>query len=125
MDKIWVKNYMPGVPAEIDLKKYNSLVAIFEEAVSKYSDRIAYVNMGREMSFKELDQLSHNFGAYLQHDLKLPKGARIAIMLPNVLQYPVCLFGALRAGYVVVNCNPLYTPRELEFQLKALALKPL
>lgn len=118
MERIWVKNYMPGVPAEIDLKKYNSLVAIFEEAVKNYADRIAYVNMGREMSFQELDQLSHNFGAYLQHELKLPKGARVAIMMPNVLQYPVCLFGALRAGYIVVNCNPLYTARELEFQLK-------
>lgn len=118
MERVWVKNYMPGVPSEIELNNYHSLVGIFEEAVSQYSDRIAYVNMGREMSFQELDRLSSHFGSYLQNELKLPKGSRIAIMLPNVLQYPVCLFGALRAGYVVVNCNPLYTARELEFQLK-------
>jgi long-chain acyl-CoA synthetase len=118
MNKIWMKNYMPGVPAEIDLTKYNSIAEIFDEAVAKYSSRVAYVNMGRLMTYKELDKLASQFGAYLQNELKLPKGARVAIMMPNVLQYPVCLFGALKAGYVVVNCNPLYTARELAFQLK-------
>jgi len=118
MDRIWLQSYQKGVPAEIDLSEFQSLGEMFGKSVAQYRDRVAYINMGVELTYGELDTLSRNFAAYLQSVLKLPKGARIAIMMPNVLQYPVCMFGALRTGYVVVNCNPLYTPRELEHQLK-------
>ena len=118
MEKIWLKSYMPGVPAQIDVDEFDSLGALFEQSVRKFPRRTAYINMGRALSYAELDQQSRHFAAYLQSVLKLPRGARVALMMPNLLQYPVCLFGALRAGYVVVNCNPLYTPRELEHQLK-------
>ena len=118
MDKIWLKNYQQGVPAEIDLSEFQSLGEMFEKSVAQYRDRIAYINMGVELTYGEVDKLSRDFAAYLQSVLKLPQGSRIAIMMPNVLQYPICMFGALRAGYTVVNVNPLYTPRELEHQLK-------
>lgn len=118
MDKIWLQSYEKGVPAEVDLSEFQSLGEMFEASVEKYRARVAYINMGAELRYGKLDELARQFAAYLQSVLKLPKGARVAIMLPNVLQYPVCLFGALRAGYTVVNCNPLYTPRELEHQLK-------
>ena len=118
MDKIWLKSYQEGVPAEVELGEFQSLGAMFENSVSLYRDRIAYINMGAEITYGKLDKLSRDFAAYLQASLKLPKGARIAIMMPNTLQYPICMLGALRAGYTVVNCNPLYTPRELEHQLK-------
>ncbi len=118
MEKVWLKSYMPGVPAQIDVDEFDSLVALFEQSVGKFASRTAYLNMGRALSYGELDRLSRDFAAYLQSVLKLPRGARVALMMPNLLQYPICLFGALRAGYVVVNCNPLYTPRELEHQLK-------
>lgn len=118
MDKIWLQSYEVGVPAEIDAAEFQSLGAMFENSVKKFHNRVAYINMGVELRYDTLDTMSRDFAAYLQSVLKLPKGARIAIMLPNLLQYPVCLFGALRAGYVVVNCNPLYTPRELQHQLK-------
>jgi long-chain acyl-CoA synthetase len=118
MDKIWLQSYQEGVPAEIDLNEYQSLGEMFEKSVVKYRDRVAYINMGVELTYDEVDKLSRDFAAYLQSVLKLPQGSRIAIMMPNVLQYPVCMFGALRAGYTVVNVNPLYTPRELEHQLK-------
>lgn len=117
MDKVWLESYMPGVPAEIDIGEFKSLGDLFEKSVSAFATRPAYINMGKAISYAELDRLSHQFAAYCQTILKLPKGARIALMMPNLLQYPVCLFGALRAGYTVVNCNPLYTPRELEHQL--------
>ena len=117
MDKIWLKSYQEGVPAEVDLSEFQSLGELFEKSVAQYRDKVAYICMGAQITYGELDTLSRNFAAYLQSELKLPAGTRIALMMPNVLQYPICMLGALRAGYVVVNCNPLYTPRELEHQL--------
>ncbi len=117
MEKIWLKSYPPGVPAEIDYGDYKSVGDLFEKCVKQYAERPAFHCMGKTISFAELDRLSAAFGAWLQSK-GLPKGARVALMMPNVLQYPVCLYGTLRAGYTVVNVNPLYTPRELEHQLK-------
>lgn len=116
MDKRWFEQYQNGVPHEIDPSQYSSLVALFQESCANYSKKIAYSNMGTEISYAELDELSRNFAAYLQQ-LNLEKGARIAIMMPNVLQYPVALFGILRAGYIVVNTNPLYTSDEVVHQM--------
>ena len=117
MQKIWLDSYPPGVPAEIDAHRYRSLVGMLEESCSRFHEKPAFSNMGASLRYGELDRLSRNFAAYLQHDVGLGKGDRVAIMLPNVLQYPVVLFGALRAGMVVVNVNPLYTASELEQQL--------
>ncbi len=117
MEKIWLKSYPPGVPAEIDYNDYKSVGDLFEKCVKQYADRPAFHCMGKTISFAELDRFSAAFGAWAQSK-GLAKGARIALMMPNVLQYPVCLYGTLRAGYTVVNVNPLYTPRELEHQLK-------
>ena len=117
MEKVWLKSYPPGVPAEIDLKQYKSLGDLFEQSCEMFRDRPAYYNLGKTISFGELERMSRAFGAWLQSK-GLPKGARIAIMMPNCLQFPICAFGALRAGYIVTNVNPLYTPRELELQLK-------
>ncbi len=116
MEKIWLKSYPAGVPAEISVDQYASLREVLEESCAKFGSRPAYSCMGRTITFTELDQLSTAFGAFLQ-GRGLVKGARVALMMPNVLQYPVCLFGILRAGCTVVNVNPLYTPRELEHQL--------
>ncbi len=118
MEKFWLQRYPPGVPAEINPDHYPSLVAMFEEAVAHFTDQPAYINMGQILTFRELERQSRAFAAYLQQTLRLEKGDRVALMLPNLLQYPVALFGVLRAGLVVVNVNPLYTPRELEHQLK-------
>ena len=118
MDRIWLQSYQEGVPAEVDLGEFQSIGAMLENSVALYRDRVAFINMRAELTYGELDALSRDFAAYLQTVLKLQKGDRVAIMLPNVLQYPVCMLGALRTGCVVVNCNPLYTPRELEHQLK-------
>jgi len=118
MEKIWLKSYPDGIPAEVDLNTYQSLADLFEQGVARYRDKIAYTCMGVDLTYGDIDRLSRDFAAWLQSVLKLPKGARIALMMPNTLQYPVCMFGVLRAGYVAVNCNPLYTPRELEHQLK-------
>ncbi|MBC9072223.1 long-chain-fatty-acid--CoA ligase FadD [Thauera sp. CAU 1555] len=118
MDKIWLKSYPPGVPAEIDHHQFASLADLFEQSVRKYGNRTAYINMGKSITYEELDRLSARFAAYLQGELKLPRGARVALMMPNLLQYPVAMFGSLRGGYTVVNVNPLYTARELEHQLK-------
>ncbi len=112
----WFKSYPAGVPREVRLYEYNSVMEIFEESCKKYSGRVAYENMGGRLTFGQLDELSRNFAAYLQSDLKLKKGERIAIQMPNLLQFPVAFFGALRAGLIVVNTNPLYTPREMEHQ---------
>jgi hypothetical protein len=117
MDRIWLKDYPPGVPAEIDMSRYASLVAIIDESCAKYREHEAFVCMDKAISYGELDELSCAFGAWLQSK-GLVKGARVAIMMPNVLQYPVAIVGILRAGYAVVNTNPLYTARELESQLK-------
>ncbi len=117
MEDIWSKNYPPGIPAQIDLNQAASVVALFEDSCRRYADRTAFISMGAKLSYRELDRHSRNFAAWLQA-AGLSKGARVALMMPNVMQYPICLFGALRAGCVVVNFNPLYTPRELEYQLQ-------
>jgi long-chain acyl-CoA synthetase len=116
-DRFWVKNYPPGVPAEIDPKQYESLVQLLDEAFKKYGSQPAYSCMGATLSYRDLDTNSAAIGAWLQGK-GLGKGKRVAIMMPNILQYPVVLAGVLRAGCTVVNVNPLYTPRELEHQLK-------
>ncbi|NMP31337.1 long-chain-fatty-acid--CoA ligase FadD [Thalassotalea sp. M1531] len=119
MEKIWLeKSYPPGVPHEIDPDRYSSIVEMFDKYVGLYADRAAFINMGAEISYRELEAQVTMFAAYLQKDLGLEKGDRFAIMVPNTLQYPIALFGALKAGLTVVNVNPLYTARELEHQLK-------
>lgn len=116
MEKIWLQHYDPRIEPEIDPDAYTSLVDVFEQSVEKYRDRTAYINMGHSMTFGELDDLSRQFAAYLQNS-GLQRGDSVAVMMPNLLQYPVAIFGILRAGMVVVNVNPLYTPRELQHQL--------
>ncbi len=119
MEKIWLeKSYPPGVPYEIDPDKYASIVDMFHKYTKIYGERSAFINMGAEISYSELAQQATAFAAYLQRDLGLVKGDKFAIMVPNCLQYPIALFGALLAGLTVVNVNPLYTARELEHQLK-------
>jgi len=118
MDKPWLKSYPKHVPAEIDVNAYSSLKDILERSCQRFADRAAYSNLGVAFSYRDLDRLSHEFGAFLQNLPGLGKGERVALMMPNVLQYPVALFGVLRAGMTVVNVNPLYTARELEHQLK-------
>ncbi len=119
MEKIWLKkSYPPGIPFEINADKYASLVDMFNKYVEAYASRTAYINMGAELSYQELEQQAKSFAAYLQQGLGLQKGDKFAIMTPNTLQYPIALFGALLAGLTVVNVNPLYTARELEHQLK-------
>jgi long-chain acyl-CoA synthetase len=117
MDKIWLKSYPPGVPAEIDPDQYRSLVHLLDESFQKYADRNAFVCMDKFLTYGELDAYSKRMAAWLQ-SRGMAKGARVAVMMPNVLQYPVALAAILRAGYTVVNVNPLYTPRELEHQIK-------
>ncbi|CDH01019.1 long-chain-fatty-acid--CoA ligase FadD [Xenorhabdus bovienii] len=117
MEKVWLKYYPADVPAEIDPDRYLSLIEMFENAVARYADQVAFINMGEVITFRKLEERSRAFAAYLQNGLGLKKGDRVALMMPNLLQYPVALFGVLRAGMVVVNVNPLYTPRELEHQL--------
>ncbi|WP_298441603.1 long-chain-fatty-acid--CoA ligase FadD [uncultured Ferrimonas sp.] len=118
MDFPWLKSYPADVPSEINPNQFNSLVDLLEQCVAEYGDKPAFSNMDQVLSYRELDQQSTAFAAYLQHQLGLKKGDRVALMMPNLLQYPVALFGTLRAGLVVVNVNPLYTARELEHQLK-------
>ncbi|MBR0756296.1 long-chain fatty acid--CoA ligase [Bradyrhizobium jicamae] len=117
MERIWLKHYPAGVPADIDVTQYASLVALLEESFTKYADRKAFICMDKSITYRELDEMSKALAAYLQSK-GLSKGARVALMMPNVLQYPVATAAVLRAGYAVVNVNPLYTPRELEHQLK-------
>jgi long-chain acyl-CoA synthetase len=116
MDKFWLKSYQEGVPAEIDWTQYRSLTHLLEEAFRKYADRTAYVCMDKSITYAQVDRMSQQMGAWLQ-SRGLKPGARVAIMMPNVLQYPVALAAVLRAGYTIVNVNPLYTPRELQHQL--------
>ncbi len=116
MEKIWLKHYPKGVPAEIDINEYKSVRDVFEESATKFATRPAFTCMGKSITFADLDRLSAAFGVYLQAN-GCKKGTRVALMMPNILQYPVCLFGTLRAGCTVVNVNPLYTARELEHQL--------
>ncbi len=117
MEKVWLKSYPEGVPEFIDTSEYKSLADLFDKSIAAFKDRPAYTNLGRSISFAELDDLSRDFGAYLTNQAGLKKGDRIAIMMPNLIQYPIVLFAALRAGLIVVNTNPLYTDRELEHQL--------
>jgi long-chain acyl-CoA synthetase len=117
MERIWLKSYPEGVPAEIDLSALGSLGDFIKMSFEKFRDRTAFMSMGKAMSYGELDLKSRAFASYLETVARLPRGARVALMMPNVLQYPIAAFGALRAGYVVVNCNPLYSPRELRHQL--------
>src|ERR1043165_8783122 len=117
MERIWLKQYPAGVPADIDVTQYSSLVELLEESFQKFSDRKAFICMDKSISYGELDELSTALAAYLQSK-GLQKGARVALMMPNVLQYPIATAAVLRAGFAVVNVNPLYTPRELEHQLK-------
>ena len=117
MERIWLKSYPPGVPADIDPSEFRSLVELFDTSIRKYADRPAYHSMGKAITFGDLEKQSRHFAAWLQGK-GLAKGARVAIMMPNCLQYPVAMFGTLRAGCTVVNVNPLYTARELEHQLK-------
>ncbi len=112
----WFKSYPEGVAHEINPDQFQSLLDLFEESVDKYDELIAYENMGKEMTFRELDKLTRDFAAFLQSKIKLKKGDRIAIQMPNLLQAPIALFGALRAGLIVVNTNPLYTAREMQHQ---------
>jgi len=117
MDKIWLKSYAPGVPAEINPDAYESLAEIFSDSCQRFKDNPAFYSMGKTLTYAEMDAYATDFAAYLQNDLRLTKGDRIAIMLPNILQYPVVMFGAFKAGLVVVNVNPLYTADELAHQL--------
>lgn len=117
MKKIWIDRYPSDVPAEIDPDAYSSLNALFEQAVTRHADKRAFINMGDSLTFAQLDACSRAFAAWLQQHPALSKGDRVALMMPNLLQYPIALFGILRAGMVVVNVNPLYTPRELKHQL--------
>jgi long-chain acyl-CoA synthetase len=117
MERIWLKQYPAGVPADIDVTHYASLVELLEESFAKFADRKAFICMDKSISYRDLDEMSRALGAYLQGK-GLKQGARVALMMPNVLQYPIATAAVLRAGYAVVNVNPLYTPRELEHQLK-------
>jgi long-chain acyl-CoA synthetase len=117
MERPWIKSYPPGVAADVDLGDYASIRDILESSCARYGDLPAFTCMGAAISYRELDRLSSEFGSWLQNVAGLGKGARVALMMPNLLQYPVAIFGVLRAGLIGVNCNPLYTPRELEHQL--------
>lgn len=118
MEKIWLNQYPENVPAEIDPDVFPSLVDIFNQSIEKYADKTAFINMGKSITYRELDKAAEAFAAYLQQELGIQKGDAVALMMPNLLQYPVALLGVHRAGGIVVNVNPLYTPRELEHQLK-------
>lgn len=117
MDRVWLNSYPEGVPAQINPDHYSSLLDIFNQSIEKFADQVAFINMGKHITYRELDQKSRAFAAYLQGTLGLKKGDAVAIMMPNLLQYPVAIVGVLRAGCSVVNVNPLYTPRELQHQL--------
>jgi long-chain acyl-CoA synthetase len=116
-ERPWLDNYPKGVPHEIDVDEFSSIPAVLESACKRFSDRPAFENMGRTFTYGEIDELSRQFASYLINELKLKKGDRVALMLPNVLQYPIAIFGVLRAGLTVVNTNPMYTARELRHQL--------
>ena len=116
-DRIWLKEYPKGVAADVDVQAYASLADLVEKSCARFHDAPAFENLGTTLSYDDLDRLSQDFAAYLQHVLGLNRGDRVALMMPNLLQYPVAIFGILRAGMVAVNVNPLYTPRELEHQL--------
>ncbi|MGA0560124.1 AMP-binding protein [Larkinella sp. VNQ87] len=121
----WLKHYPEGIPTDIDPDSYTSLLELIDEGCHKYADRAAYANMDKQLTFREIDKLSRDFASYLLNDLNLQKGDRVAVQMPNLLQYPVAIFGILRAGLVVVNTNPLYTPREMQHQFKDSGAKAL
>lgn len=118
MSKIWHTHYDAGVPSEINTDEYSSINDVLESGFSKFKNNPAFHNMGTTLTYNDIDLLSRKFASFLQNDLKLKKGDRVALMMPNILQYPIALFGILRAGMIAVNVNPLYTARELEHQLK-------
>ena len=118
MEKIWLANYPRGVPEHVEVTAYPSLCDVLERSVATYGARAAYTNMGASIDYLSLERLSRDFAAFLQSELRLQPGTRVALMMPNILQYPLALFGILRAGCTAVNCNPLYTPRELKYQLQ-------
>lgn len=115
-NRIWTKHYWPGMQKEVDFGSYKNVMSVFDEAVSKFRDKKAYTNMDHSLTYAELDQKVGQFASFLQNELKLQKGDRIAIQLPNLLQFPIAMFGALRAGLIVVNTNPMYTPKEMKHQ---------
>jgi len=117
-ERPWLKHYPDGVPADIDINQYPSVVAVLDEAFERFRERPAFASFGKQLSYGQIDAMSKQFAGYLTGELKLVKGDRVAIMMPNVLQYPIALFGALRAGMIVVNTNPMYTARELKHQLE-------
>lgn len=117
-DKAWVQSYPQGVPVDVRLDRYGSIRDVFEEACRKFADKTAMSNFGSELTYEQLEQASRDFGAYLQSLHGMKKGDRVGFMMPNILAYPVAIFGAIRAGFVLVNINPFYTPTELEYQLR-------
>ena len=118
MDKIWLKSYPARVPPEIDPNEFASINDILQRTFRRFTQHAAYRNLGTTLTYAQIERLSRDFAAWLQGVPGLQKGSRIALMMPNILQYPIALFGALRAGLIVVNVNPLYTARELEYQLR-------
>ncbi len=116
-ERPWLASYPKGIPAEVDLEKYASIISVLDEACRDFRDRPAFSNFGKQITYADVDRLSAQFANYLLHELKLKKGDRVALMMPNVLQYPIAIFGVLRAGLTVVNTNPMYTARELKHQL--------
>ncbi|KXK32123.1 MAG: AMP-dependent synthetase and ligase [Bacteroidetes bacterium OLB12] len=112
----WYSKYPKGIPQQIGPLEYNSLIELFEVAALKYPNRIAFDNFGKQITFSEIDRLSTAFAAYLQNGLKLKKGDRVAIQMPNLIQFPIAFMGVIKAGMIAVNTNPLYTPREMEHQ---------
>src|SRR3546814_2439445 len=117
VERPWLAQYPAGIPAQIDADEFSSIPAVLEGSIRKFRDRPAFTNMGKTLTYAQIDELSRQFAAYLLGELKLKKGDRVAIMMPNCLQYPIATFGILRAGLTVVNVNPMYTPRELRPQL--------
>src|SRR5690606_11421767 len=117
MDRIWLEHYPPGVPADIDADAYAHLPDLFGAAVQRWRDKVAFASFGGRLTYAQFEELSLRVAAFLQQRLGLGRGDRLAIMLPNLMQFPVCMYGALRAGLTVVNVNPLYSPRELEYQV--------
>jgi Acyl-CoA synthetases (AMP-forming)/AMP-acid ligases II len=124
MDAPWFSRYPKGTPQQIGPYDYQSLIELFEDSVNKFPNRVAFENFGKQITFREIDDLSTAFAAYLQQDLKLKKGDRIAIQMPNLIQFPIAFMGAIKAGLIAVNTNPLYTPREMEYQFNDAAFLP-
>jgi len=118
MEKLWLKHYPKGIPAEINMQEYSHIMQVFDEACQKFPQHMAFTNMGVSMTYSELHEKVQNFASFLQNELKLKKGDRIALQMPNMLQFPIALFGALRSGLIVVNTNPLYTAKEMLHQFK-------